>query len=206
MKVLLFNGSPHAVGCTYTALTEVARTLEAKGIETEIFQVGAKPVGGCSGCGGCKQSGRCVWDDVVNEALDKLESADGYIFGSPVHYASPSGNIIGFMDRLFYAGKSKMEFKPGAVVVSARRAGTSAALDVLTKYLTISNMPVVSGNYWNMVHGQSPEDVRKDEEGLQTMRAVGNNMAWLLQCIDAGAKQGIDRPAAEGKIMTNFVR
>lgn len=206
MKVLLFNGSPHKEGCTYTALKEVADTLEKQGIDTEIFHIGSAPVGGCCACGTCATKKECVFDDVVNEALKKLEEADGYVFGTPVHYASPGGNIIGFMDRLFYAGKSKMEYKPGVVVASARRAGTSASLDVLAKYLSISNMPIVSGNYWNMVHGSKPEDVRKDEEGLQTMRAVGNNMAWLLKCIDAGIRTGVMMPDRENKVMTNFIR
>lgn len=205
MKVLLFNGSPHKEGCTDRALTEVAKTLEANGIDTEIFHIGSSPVGGCTACGGCAQLGKCVYDDVVNMALERLDKADGYVFGSPVYYASPNGSMLGFMDRLFYSGKKYMEYKPAAAVVSARRAGTTASLDAMTKYFTISNMPVVSGNYWNMVHGSKSEDVSEDREGLQTMRAIGNNMAWLLQCIAAGKEQGI-LPKKEEKIYTNFIR
>ena len=207
MKVLLINGSPHEKGCTYTALREVEKALNECGVETEIYQIGKKPVGGCVACGGCRPSGKCVFDDgLVNTALEKAEAADGIIFGSPVYYASGNGSMIGFMDRMFYAGASKMAYKPGACIASARRAGTTATLDQMIKYLTINNMPVVSSQYWNMVHGNTPEEVCQDKEGLQIMRTLGRNMAWLLGCIEAGKKAGVNRPEPEAKERTNFIR
>ncbi|MDE7164276.1 MAG: flavodoxin family protein [Clostridiales bacterium] len=207
MKVLLFNGSPRANGCTFTALGEVAATLNAEGIETEIIQLGNKPVRDCIGCGGCAGKGKCVFsDDGVNEWIEKAATADGFVFGSPVYYAHPDGRILCVMDRLFYAGGSNFRHKPGAVVVSARRAGTTASLDALTKHLTIAQMPVVSSTYWNMVHGKTPDEVKQDLEGLQTMRNLGLNMAWLLKCIKAGENAGIGKPQTEKKVMTNFIR
>ena len=164
MKVLLVNGSPHKKGCTYTALEEVAKTLEENGIETEIFQLGNKPICGCIGCATCRKTGECFMKDIVNEFVEKAKTADGFIFGSPVHYAAASGAITSFLDRVFYSGGRYMQFKPASVICSARRAGTTATLDQLTKYLTISNMPVVSSQYWNMVHGHSPEEVKEDLE------------------------------------------
>lgn len=206
MKVLLVNGSPHPEGCTYTALCEVASTLEKEGIQTEIVYAG-KTSGGCMGCGYCKQTGKCVNDsDAVNATIDKLNDCDGFVFGTPVHYASASGAVTSFLDRLFYAGGKYMQYKPGAVVTSARRAGTTAALDQITKYLTISNMPVVSSSYWNMVHGSTCEDVKKDAEGMRTMRVLGQNMAWLLKCINAGKNSGISIPETEPAVRTNFIR
>ncbi len=207
MKVLLVNGSPHEKGCTYTALCEAAKALNANGIETEIFHIGKKPIGGCWGCGACAKLGKCVQDDTVNEFVQKAEQADGFIFGSPVYYASPAGSLISFMDRAFYSGSRKMAFKPAAAVASARRAGTVSTFDVLNKYFTINNMPIVSANYWNGVHGanNTPSDVEKDEEGLQTMRILGNNMAWLLKCIELGNKAGLT-PVGEQKLRTNFIR
>lgn len=206
MKVLLINGSPHPMGCTYTALREVSNALNEDGIETEIINV-AKTNSGCMGCGYCFKMGKCVNDtDCVNEVVARLNEFDGFVFGSPVHYASASGAITCFMDRLFYSGANSLRYKPGAVVVSARRGGTTAALDQLSKHLTISNMPVVSSSYWNMVHGSTPEEVLKDEEGLQTMRALGHNMAWLLKCIELGKENGISHPIPETKIKTNFIR
>ena len=184
MKVLLVNGSPHQRGCTYTALEEVAKTLEENGIETEIFQVGNKPINGCIGCGVCKKKGECFMDDKVNEFAKKAKDADGFVFGSPVHYAAASGALTSFLDRVFYSAGRYMQFKPAASVASARRAGTTATLDQINKYATISNMPLVSSQYWNMVHGFTPEDVKKDLEGMQTMRTLGRNMAWLLKCIE----------------------
>ncbi|MDE6293139.1 MAG: flavodoxin family protein [Clostridiales bacterium] len=207
MKVLLFNGSPRANGCTFTALSEVAATLNAEGIETEIIQLGNKPVRDCIGCGGCVGKGKCVFsDDGVNEWIEKAASADGFVFGSPVYYAHPDGRILCIMDRLFYAGGSNFQHKPGAVVVSARRAGTTASLDALTKHLTIAQMPVVSSTYWNMVHGKTPDEVKQDLEGMQTMRNLGLNMAWLLKCIKAGESAGIGKPQTEKKVYTNFIR
>ncbi|MGM9552116.1 MAG: flavodoxin family protein [Clostridia bacterium] len=206
MKVLLVNGSPHKEGCTYTALSVVAEALNKEGVETEIVNVG-NTKGGCMGCGYCAKMGKCVNDsDCVNEILAILPEFDGFVFGSPVHYASASGAITSFMDRLFCAGGKNLRYKVGAVVASARRGGTTATLDQLSKHLTISNMPVVSSCYWNMVHGATAEDVLRDEEGVQTMRTLGKNMAWLLKCIALGKENGIDIPESEQKIKTNFIR
>ena len=205
MKVLLVNGSPHKEGCTYTALQEVATTLEKNGIETEIFWLGVKEIAGCIGCGACGKTGECFRKDVVNEFVEKAAKADGYIFGSPVHYAAASGALTSFMDRAFYSGGKTMTGKPGAAVVSCRRGGASAAFAQLNKYFTISNMPVVSGTYWNQVHGNTPDEVKQDLEGMQNMRAIGRNMAWLLKCIEAGKNAGIELPFREEKIKTNFI-
>lgn len=205
MKVLLINGSPNAKGCTFTALSEAAKVLQECGIETEIAQIGNKAVRGCIGCGGCKEKKRCVFqDDITNEMIEKMEKADGLIIGSPVYFASPNGNLISMLDRFFYAGNC-FAHKPAAAVVSARRAGTTATLDDLNKYFSIRQMPVVSSTYWNMVHGNCPEDVMKDEEGLQTMRNLGRNMAWMLKCIESGKENGILPPAAESGCRTNFI-
>ena len=207
MKVLLINGSPRKNGCTFTALSEVAETLNAEGIETEIVWLGNGPVRDCIGCGGCAGKCKCVFnDDIVNELIEKAASADGFVFGSPVYYAHPDGRIMCVMDRLFYAGGKHFAHKPGAVVASARRAGTTASLDALTKHLTIAQMPVVSSTYWNMVHGSNPDQVKQDEEGLQTMRNLALNMAWLLKCIKAGESAGINKPKTEKKVYTNFIR
>lgn len=206
MKVLLINGSPNAKGCTYTALSEVAKALEENGVETEIAQLGGRPVRGCVGCNGCAGKGRCVFDDdVTNEMIAKMESADGLIIGSPVYFASPNGNLMSMLDRMFYAGKC-FAHKPAAAVASARRAGTTVTLDDISKYFGIRQMPVVSSTYWNMVHGSRPEDVLKDEEGMQTMRNLGRNMAWLLKCIESGKQNGITAPDAETASRTNFIR
>lgn len=206
MKVLLINGSPHEKGCTNRALTEVAGALKSEGVEAEIIHIGNKVVSGCIACGHCSETGRCVFeDDKVNEVLDKMETADGLVAGSPVYYASANGSLYSFLDRLFQAGDC-FAYKPAAAVASARRAGTVATLDTINKYFTISQMPVVSSTYWNMVHGGTAEDVEKDEEGLQTMRNLGKNMAWLLKCIEAGKAAGIGVPAKEEKIRTNFIR
>lgn len=210
MKVILVNGSPHEKGCTCTALETVAKTLNEEGIETEIFQLGTKPLVGCTACGACLKTGRCVFDDRVNEFLDLAEGADGFVFGSPVHYASAGGAIVSFMDRAFFAGSNsaKLPFylKPAAAVVSARRAGTTAAFDQLNKYFTISQMPVISSRYWNMVHGTKPEDVENDLEGLQIMRVLARNMTWFLKCKEAGTKAGVPLPRREETIRTNFIR
>ena len=208
MKVLLINGSPHEKGCTYTALTETAKELERQSIETEILWVGIGPIRGCSGCGACAKNepGRCIFnDDTVNIGLEIMEQSDGLIVGSPVHYANASGAITSFLDRFFYAGKG-FALKPAAAVVSCRRAGSTATLDQLQKYFTISQMPIVSSQYWNMVHGATPNDVMKDEEGLQTMRVLGRNMAWLLRCIEEGKNVGIPLPEQENRTWTNFIR
>jgi len=206
MKVLLVNGSPHKEGCTYTALKEVATTLEKNGIETEIIWLGVKEIAGCIGCGACGKTGECFRKDVVNEFVEKAAKADGYIFGSPVHYAAASGSLTSFMDRAFYSGGKTMSGKPGAAVVSCRRGGASAAFDQLNKYFTINCMPVVGSQYWNQVHGSNAEEVKQDEEGMQTMRTLGNNMAWLLKCIEAGKEKGITFPEREPVIRTNYIR
>ena len=209
MKVLLINGSPKEKGCTYTALHEIAMELEKENIETEIFHIGNKPIRGCIGCGTCSktQSERCVFnDDTVNIALEKVEKSDGFIIGSPVHYAAASGAITSFLDRAFYSGKKFFEYKPGAAIVSCRRAGSTAALEQLNKYFTISNMPVISSQYWCMVHGNTPEEVKEDIEGMQTMRILARNMSWILKCIEAGKVSGINIPEKETKINTNFIR
>ena len=208
MKVLLINGSPRSNGCTYTALKEVEKTLNEEGIETEIFQVGNKPIAGCIGCGACKKLGKCFRDDDgVNECIEKIKTCDGLIVGSPVHFASASGAITSFLDRVFYAGSGKdFANKPGASIVSCRRGGASFTFDQLNKYFSIRNMPQVNSNYWNMVHGNTPEEVVKDEEGMQTMRMLGRNMAWLLKCIEAGKNAGVELPKPEKKIQTNFIR
>lgn len=206
MKVLLVNGSPRAAGCTNTALEEVAKTLGEAGIETEIFWLGAKPVQDCIACGKCRELKKCVFDDVVNTLIEKAKTADGFVFGSPVYYAHPSGRVQSALDRAFYAGKYAFAGKPGAAVVSARRGGTASSFDVINKYFGISSMPVVSSTYWNMVYGNTPDEVRRDEEGMQTMRNLGRNMAYLLRCIEAGKAAGIEVPAQEGAFKTNFIR
>lgn len=206
MKVLLINGSPHKDGCTFTALNEVAKTLEKNGIETEILYLGVKPIAGCIACGKCSQVGKCFIDDKVNEILARCDEFDGLVIGSPVYYAGPSGQIRAFLDRLFYAGGRRFAGKPGAAVVSCRRGGATAAFDQLNKYFTISSMPIVSSQYWNQVHGAYAEQVLQDEEGMQTMRTLGNNMAWLLKCIQLGKENGITLPEREPPVWTNFVR
>ena len=206
MKVLLLNGSPHEKGCTYTALAEAAAALEECGVETEILWLGRDVTIGCTGCGACRKQGKCVHDDAVNLAAEKARSCDGLIAGSPVHYASASGQITCALDRLFYSAGSGLRFKPGAAVVSARRGGATAALDQLNKYFTINQMPIVSSRYWNMVHGNTPDEVRRDEEGMAVMRTLGRNMAWLLKSIEAGRASGLVLPAQEPPVRTNFIR
>ena len=204
MKVLLVNGSPNEHGCTYTALHEVEKTLNAEGIETVMFHIGTEPLSGCSGCSCCEESGRCILDDRVNDALDLAEKCDAYVFGSPVHYAGISGDMKSFMDRFTWAGGHRL--KPAAAVVSCRRAGSTATLDALNKYMTIAQMPLVSSCYWNMVHGKTPDEVVQDLEGMQVMRTLGRNMAWLLKSIEAGKRAGLEPPVQEDRIMTNFIR
>ena len=206
MKVLLINGSPHKDGCTFTALNEVAKTLEKNGIESEILYLGVKPIAGCIACGKCFEQKKCAFDDKVNEILARSDEFDGLVIGSPVYYAGPSGQLRAFLDRLFYAGGWRFAGKPGAAVVSCRRGGATAAFDQLNKYFTISSMPIVSSQYWNQVHGAYAEQVFQDEEGLQTMRTLGNNMAWLLKCIQLGKENGITLPEREPHLWTNFVR
>ena len=206
MKVLLINGSPHAKGSTFTALNEVAVTLEKEGIETEIVHVGNKAIRGCIACAKCREIGHCVFDDEVNEVAEKFAEADGIVVGSPVYYASANGTLVSFLDRLFYSsGKINKTMKVGAAVVSARRGGNTATFDVLNKYFTISGMPVASSQYWNQVHGNCAEDAMQDAEGLQTMRTLGRNMAFLIKSIALG-KEKFGLPETETKVATNFIR
>nr|MBE6545282.1 flavodoxin family protein [Oscillospiraceae bacterium] len=205
MKVLLINGSPHKNGTTYAALSEIAKALKEEGVESEMIQVGHLPMRGCAACYACSKLGKCVFNDEVNEVAKKFEEADGLIVGSPVHYASPSGSLISFLDRLFYSARFDKRCKIGASVVCARRGGCTAAFDVLNKYFTISGMPVVSSNYWNQVHGGSAEDARLDDEGMQCMRSLGKNAAFLIKSISLG-KESVGLPEQERKIWTNFIR
>ncbi len=212
MKVLMLNGSPKPRGCTYTALTEIGRTLETEGIEYEIFQLGAGPIRDCIACRRCGEQGCIFDDDEVNEFLRKSVEADGFVFGTPVYYAHPSGRILSFLDRAFYShGSSKtlskaFRYKPVASVASARRAGTTASFDVMNKYFSITEMICVGSNYWNMVHGSKPEDVLQDEEGLQVMRNIAHNMAWILRLIEAGKAAGVELPKSEYGKRTDFIR
>ena len=210
MKVLLLNGSPHERGCTHRALSEVGKSLEAEGIQTAFFWIGKAPIIGCQGCGGCAKAGKCVFSDGVNDFVAFAKEADGFVFGAPVHYAAAAGGITAFLDRAFYsassAGAQVFRLKPAAAIVSARRAGTTAALDQLNKYFTISQMPIISSRYWNMVHGNTPAEVEQDLEGMQVMRFLGRNMAYFLKCIEAGRKAGVPLPREEGRIATNFIR
>lgn len=205
MKTLLINGSPNEQGCTYTALSEVATTLNKHNIETEILYLGKAPIAGCIACMKCEQTGRCVFDDQVNKVLSELDSIDAIIIGSPVYYAGPTGQLISFLNRLFFCSEARMAGKLGASVVSCRRGGSTATFDQLNKYFTICNMPVVSSQYWNQVHGFTPEDVRKDQEGLQTMRTLGENMAWLLKNIELGKKNNVTKPEYEPRLTTHFI-
>lgn len=208
MKVLLVNGSPHKNGCTNRALEEISKEFEKLGIDSEIFWIGSKQIGGCMACHQCSKIGRCVVDDVVNQVREKVRESDGYIFGSPVHYAAMAGSMTGFMDRLFYsesaasAGKT-FYLKPAAGVLSARRAGTTAAFDQINKYFTISSMIVISSRYWNMVHGYTPQDVEQDLEGLLNMRILARNMAWFLKMKE---KSEVELPEIEPHVFTNFIR
>jgi multimeric flavodoxin WrbA len=210
MKVLLVNGSPHQAGCTYTALTVVAEALNKEGVETQIFWIGTKPLTGCTACEKCVELGRCVFNDRVNEFLAIVDGADGFVFGSPVHYAAASGAITSFMDRAFFSGSQlgqrPFALKPAAAIVSARRAGTTAALDQLNKYFAINQMPVISSRYWNMVHGATPDQVLQDSEGVQIMRILGKNMAYFLKCQEAGREAGVPLPENEVTTFTNFIR
>ena len=207
MKVLLINGSPHGKGSTYTALNEVAVTLEKEGIETEMFHIGNHAIRGCIACGKCREIGRCVFEDAVNEAAEKFANADGLVVGSPVYYASANGTLISFLDRLFYSSARQFDktMKVGAAVVSARRGGNTATFDELNKYFTISGMPVVSSQYWNQIHGNNANEASQDAEGLQTMRTLGRNMAFLMKCIALG-KEAYGLPEIETKVATNFIR
>lgn len=206
MKALLICGSPNANGCTYTALREVEKTLNANGVETEIYQIGKEPISGCRTCKACYKLGRCVIDDNVNAIAARLDEFDALIIGSPVYYAAANSTLTAFLDRLFYSGGRKMVGKVGAAVVSCRRGGASAAYDQLNKYFGISNMVVATSQYWNQVHGNTAEEVVQDAEGMQTMRALGENVAWLLRLIECGKQNGIEPPKYEDKVRTNFIR
>lgn len=210
MKVLLVNGGPHKEGCTYTALTEIANTLGEEGVNSEIFWIGNKAISGCLGCRKCAEKHACIIDDKVNEFLDKAAGFDGFIFGTPVHWAGATGAITSFLDRVFYAdfcgGRNNFYLKPAAAVMSARRAGTTATWDQLNKYFGLMQMPIVTSRYWNMVYGGTPEQVREDLEGMQCMRFLARNMAWFLRCKAAGEQAGIPFPKQEPVIFTNFIR
>lgn len=210
MKVLLVNGSPHEKGTTFTALKEVEQSLNKNGIESEIFWIGNKPISGCIGCYACSKLGKCAIDDIVNEFVKKAETADGFIFGTPVHYAGMSGLLTSFMDRAFYSASCGnnpcLKFKPVASVICARRAGTTATYDQINKYFGITQMPIISTRYWNMAFGRKAEDVTQDAEGMQALRILGNNMAYYLKCIEAGKEKGITPPEQEKVTLTNFIR
>ena len=212
MKVLLFNGSPHKSGCTYTALEEISKTLKEEGIDSEIYQIGIGPITPCRGCGACSKLGKCVIsDDDVNNFVEYAKDFDGFVFGSPVHYGSACGGITAFLDRAFFvafmSGRGEVfRHKPAAAVASARRSGTTATLDQLNKYMTISEMPIISGRYWNMVHGHNPDEVKQDLEGMQNMRILARNMAWHLKCQQAGKNAGVPMPKEEEIVYTNFIR
>lgn len=202
---MLVNGSSRSDGCTNTALKAVAGALQEEGIETEIFFIGNQPLPDCIACGKCRETGRCVFPDIVNEFVEKAKDCDGFVFGSPVYYAHPSGRLLTFMDRVFYSGSRYFAHKPAAAVLSARRAGTTASFDVINKYFTICSMPVVSSTYWNHVYGREAEEVLLDEEGIMTMVNIGKNMAWLLKCIALGRENGIGIPENK-KVLTDFIR
>ncbi len=205
MKVLLVNGSIHQSGATNRALSEVASALESQGIGAEIVWVGSKPISDCLACGGCSKIGKCVVDDIVNELAIKAAESDGFVFGSPVYYAHPSARLLAVMDRLFFSAGKRLAHKPAAAVVNARRGGNSASFDAINKHFTINQMPVVSSTYWNMSHGNNVSEIEQDEEGLDTMKNIGLNMAWLLKCIEAGKNSGIQPPAPTVR-KTNFIR
>lgn len=207
MNVLLINGSPHPKGCTFTALSTVAAQLQSHGLETQILHIGVKPIAGCTACGKCATTGQCIFtNDPVNTAVELAAKADGIVVGSPVYYAGPNGALCAFLDRMFFMKSAPYAFKPAAAVVSCRRGGASASFDRLNKYFTIARMPVVASQYWNSVHGNTPEEVMQDLEGLQTMRTLGHNMAWLIKCIAAGKAAGIEQPVPEPWERTNFIR
>jgi multimeric flavodoxin WrbA len=211
MKVLLVNGSPNKNGCTNEALSVIAETLKAEGVDSNVYWIGNKPIGGCIGCYGCYGMGRCVFEDSVNEFAEMAKEYDGFIFGSPVYYSGMNGSLMSFMDRVFFSSSASephpFRFKPAAAIVSARRAGTTSALDQINKYFLHQQMPIISSRYWNMVHGTKAEDVRKDEEGLQIMRCLARNISWFLKLKEAGEKAGVSLPVQEVvRISTNFIR
>lgn len=206
MKVLMLNGSAKANGNTYTALNEIGKQLNAEGIEYEIFQIGGKPVRDCIGCGQCTEAGCVFIDDEVNDFVAKAKEADGFIFGTPVYYAHPSGRILSFLDRAFYSSGYAFRHKPGAAITVARRGGNSATFDCLNKYFGITEMPVPGSTYWNITYGRTPGESAQDLEGMQTMRNLARNMAWMLKCFELGKKNGIEMPASETTNRTHFIR
>ena len=209
MKVLMINGSSNKAGCTFTALSEIAKTLKENGIDSEIVQLGNNAYRDCCGCQACRKNneGKCIFkDDIVNEIIEKAKTSDAFIFGSPVYFAHPSGRLLSVLDRVFYAGAEYFMYKPGSAVVSARRAGTTASLEPIMKHFTINQMPYISSTYWNMVHGKTAEEVQQDIEGLHTMRTLALNMAWILKSIEAGKNAGISTPQIEPKPYTNCIR
>ena len=210
MKVVLVNGSPHMDGCTYTALCEVARALNDDGIETEHFWIGNKPLAGCLGCASCAKTGHCCYDDSVNRFVQIAGGFDGFVFGAPVHFASAAASMSAFMDRVFYSdrlgGHDSFRLKPGAVITTARRAGTTATLDQLNKYLLYAEMPIASSRYWNEIHGNTPQEILQDTEGVQILRVLGHNLAWLMRSIEAGKTLQVPQPVKEPRINTNFIR
>jgi len=205
-KILLINGSPNEKGCTYTALSELSSQLEKNGVETELLYLGTKPISGCTACRACGGLGKCVIEDAVNDIGGRLSEFDGIVMGSPVYYGGPSGQLCAFLDRLFFAYGGQMAGKLAASVVSCRRGGSTAAFDRLNKYPAMNNMVIVGSQYWNQIHGSIAQQAREDAEGLQTMRALGENMAWLLKCIAAGKAANVPMPAYEKRIATNFIR
>ena len=206
MKVLMLNGSPKAKGNTGLALEEIGKQLEKEGIDYEIFQLGGGPVRDCIGCNRCTDDGCVFTDDGVNEFLAKAREADGFVFGTPVYYAHPSGRILSFLDRVFYSSSESFAFKPGAAVAIARRGGTTASFDVLNKYFGISQMPVAASTYWNLAHGTRPGEIAQDAEGLRTMRNLARSLAWMLKCFEAGKAAGVALPDTEHGEITNFIR
>ncbi len=209
MKVLLINGSPKPKGCTFTALSIIAKELSEQGIESEIFNIGTTPIIGCIACKQCHKNnlGKCIFDnDVTNKCIELAEQADGIIVGSPVYFAGPNSALCAMLDRMFFSANAKFNFKPAAAIASARRAGTTATIDRINKYFSFANMPIVSSMYWNEIHGNTPEEAMQDEEGVQIMRTLGRNMAWMLKNIEAGKEKGIEQPTPEARTMTNFIR
>lgn len=208
MKVALINGSPHEKGSTYTALSVIGDELKKEGIDYEIFFIGNKPISGCLACKACVKLGKCFMDDSVNEFAKKAGEFDGFIFGTPVHYAAMGGQIASFMDRLFFSSKKSGNYylKPAAGIAVARRAGTTSAIDQMNKYFTLAEMPIISSRYWNVVYGTNPEEILKDEEGIQIMRVLAKNMAYFLKCIEAGKNAGITLPETEKPVSTNFIK
>ncbi|MDD3278916.1 MAG: flavodoxin family protein [Lachnospiraceae bacterium] len=206
MKVLMLNGSAHQDGNTFNSLVEVGKQLEKEGIEYEIFQLGGAPIRDCIGCGKCMEDGCVFKDDLVNEFVAKAKEADGFVFGTPVYYAHPSGRILSFLDRVFYSSGKAFAFKPGAAVAVARRGGTTASFDVMNKYFGISQMPVAGSSYWNIAHGCTQGEAAQDAEGMQTMRNLARNLAWMIKCFQQGKEAGIPLPEKESSSRTNFIR